>query len=49
MLSDTRDGSNLWQVQASVKKHEATSVDILARQQRFRDLKAMGSQLQQER
>ena len=34
---------------ASVKKHEAISADILVRQERFRDLKAMSSLLQQER
>merc|ERR1719470_81878 len=49
VLSDPRYGSNLQQVGASVKKHEAISADILARQERFRDLKAMSSQLQQER
>jgi spectrin beta len=42
-------GSNLQQVGASVKKHEAISDDILVRQKRFRDLKAMSSPLQQER
>jgi spectrin beta len=36
-------------VGASVKKHEAISADILVRQERFRDLKAMSSLLQQER
>ena len=49
VLSDPMYGSNLQQVGASVKKHEAISADILARQERFRDLKAMSSQLQQER
>jgi len=49
VLSDPRYGSNLQQVGASVKKHEAISADILARQERFRDLKAMSNQLQQER
>ena len=48
-MSNPRYGSNLQQVGASVKKHEAISADILARQERFRDLKAMSSQLQQER
>ena len=49
VLSDPRYGSNLQQVGASAKKHEAISAAILARQERFRDLKAMSSQLQQER
>ena len=48
VLSDPRYGSNLQQVGASVKKHEAISADILARQERFKDLEAMSSQLQQE-
>jgi spectrin beta len=33
-LSDPRYGSNLNQVEASVKKHEAISADILAREER---------------
>ena len=52
VLSDPRYGSSptcSQQVGASVKKHEAISADILARQERFRDLKDMSSQLQQER
>ena len=35
MLSDPRYGSNLNQVGASVKKHEAISADILAREERW--------------
>ena len=31
VLSDSRYGSNLMQVDATVKKHEAISADILAR------------------
>lgn len=31
VLSDPRYGSNLSQVEATVKKHEAISADILAR------------------
>ena len=42
VLSDPRYGSNLNQVGASVKKHEAISADIL---ERFLDLKAMSSSL----
>ena len=34
VLSDPRYGSNLLQVSASVKKHEAISADILARSDR---------------
>ena len=49
VLSDPRYGSNLQQVSASVKKHEAISADILARSDRFSDLKGMSSQLEQER
>ena len=39
--SNSRYGSNLQHVGASVKKHEAISTDILSRQERFKDLKAM--------
>jgi len=35
VLSDPRYGSNLQQVWASVKKHEAISADILGRQERY--------------
>merc|ERR1719210_2890017 len=49
VLSDPRYGSNLQQVSASVKKHEAISADILARSDRFSDLKAMSRQLETER
>ena len=48
VLSDTRYGSYLQQLGASVKKHEAISAVILARLERFRDLQAMSGQLQQE-
>merc|ERR550532_1304331 len=48
VLSDPRYGSNLQQVSASVKKHEAISADILARSDRFSDLKGMSNQLEQE-
>jgi spectrin beta len=41
--------TNLQQVGASVKNHEAIMADIFARQEKLRDLKAMSSQLQQER
>merc|ERR1719410_2824003 len=49
VLSDPRYGSNLQQVSASVKKHEAISADILARSDRFSDLKGMSGQLETER
>ena len=49
VLSDPRYGSNLQQLGASVKKHEAISADILVRQNRLRDLQAMSSELQRER
>ena len=48
VLSDPRYGSNLQQVDASVKKHEAISADILSRVERFKDLKAMSTQLKQQ-
>ena len=48
VLSDPRYGSNLNQVGASVKKHEAISADILARKERFLDLKAMSAALKDD-
>lgn len=45
VLSDPRYGSNLGQVDATVKKHEAISADILARVERFKDLTAMANEL----
>lgn len=48
VLSDPRYGSNLNQVLASVKKHEAISADILSRKDRFLDLKSMCVQLEKE-
>lgn len=49
VLSDPRYGSNLSQVDATVKKHEAISADILARTERFEDLSAMAAELVRER
>lgn len=49
VLSDPRYGSNLSQVDATVKKHEAISADILAREERFHDLTAMCNELVQEK
>lgn len=48
VLSDPRYGANLRQVDATVKKHEAISADILARVERFNDLTAMASELEME-
>lgn len=48
VLSDPRYGANLRQVDATVKKHEAISADILARVERFNDLTEMSSELQNE-
>lgn len=48
VLSDPRYGSNLAQVHATVKKHEAISADILAREERFQDLTQMCSELLRE-
>ncbi|CAK1587955.1 unnamed protein product [Parnassius mnemosyne] len=48
VLSDPRYGSNLTQVDATVKKHEAISADILARTERFEDLSAMAAELVRE-
>ncbi|KAL1509008.1 hypothetical protein ABEB36_003816 [Hypothenemus hampei] len=48
VLSDSRYGSNLAQVEATVKKHEAISADILAREERMHDLTQMCSELLRE-
>ncbi|XP_043236847.1 spectrin beta chain, non-erythrocytic 2-like isoform X8 [Amphibalanus amphitrite] len=48
VLSDPRYGSNLTQVEATVKKHEAISADILARRERFADLVSMADELERE-
>ncbi|KAH6925476.1 hypothetical protein HPB50_005725 [Hyalomma asiaticum] len=48
VLSDPRYGSNLSQVEATVKKHEAISADILAREERFQNLTKMADQLEAE-
>ncbi|XP_061385003.1 spectrin beta chain, non-erythrocytic 1 isoform X2 [Danaus plexippus] len=49
VLSDPRYGSNVAQVDATVKKHEAISADILARTERFEDLSAMAAELVKEK
>lgn len=48
VLSDPRYGSNLAQVDATLKKHEAVSADILAREERFQDLSQMCDELLKE-
>ncbi|VEN48181.1 unnamed protein product [Callosobruchus maculatus] len=48
VLSDPRYGSNLAQVDATVKKHEAISADILAREERIHDLTEMAKELVRE-
>ncbi|KAJ8972183.1 hypothetical protein NQ314_000313 [Rhamnusium bicolor] len=48
VLSDPRYGSNLAQVDATVKKHEAISADILAREERVHDLTQMANELVNE-
>ncbi|GFY64113.1 spectrin beta chain, non-erythrocytic 5, partial [Trichonephila inaurata madagascariensis] len=48
VLSDPRYGSNLSQVEATVKKHEAISADILAREERFQNLTTMADELVME-
>ncbi|XP_049846907.1 spectrin beta chain, non-erythrocytic 1 isoform X2 [Schistocerca gregaria] len=48
VLSDPRYGSNLAQVDATVKKHEAISADIMAREERFHDLTNMKEELVRE-
>ncbi|XP_008201528.1 spectrin alpha chain, non-erythrocytic 1 isoform X2 [Tribolium castaneum] len=49
VLSDPRYGSNRDQVDATVKKHEAISADILARQERVNDLTQMCNELVREK
>lgn len=49
VLSDAKYGSNLSQVDATVKKHEAISADIMAREERVHDLTHMCSELVKER
>ncbi|XP_017780552.1 PREDICTED: spectrin alpha chain, non-erythrocytic 1 isoform X2 [Nicrophorus vespilloides] len=49
VLSDPRYGSNLTQVDATVKKHEAISADILAREERVLNLTQMCQELVKEK
>jgi len=48
VLSDPRYGNSLTQVDATIKKHEAISADILAREERFHDLTNMSDELVRE-
>lgn len=48
VLSDPRYGINLTQVEATLKKHEAISADILAREQRCEQLVTMADYLVKE-
>nr|XP_040577591.1 spectrin beta chain, non-erythrocytic 1-like [Lepeophtheirus salmonis] len=48
VLIDPRYGSNLQQVEASLKKHEAISADIMSREDRFHNLKDMSQELNRE-
>lgn len=45
VLNDPRIGSNLTQIEATVKKHEAISADILARAERFESLSKIAQDL----
>ncbi|KAL0275436.1 UNVERIFIED_CONTAM: hypothetical protein PYX00_003283 [Menopon gallinae] len=49
VLSDPRYGNSMAQVDATVKKHEAISADILARKERYNDLSAMSAELRNEK
>ncbi|CAL8090883.1 unnamed protein product [Orchesella dallaii] len=49
VLSDPRYGINLAQVEATLKKHEAISADILAREQRCEQLVTMAEYLDKEK
>lgn len=48
VLSDPRYGSNLTQVDATIKKHEAIGADIMAREERVYDLSSMCNELVKE-
>lgn len=48
VLNDPRFGNSLTQVDATIKKHEAISADIMAREERFHDLNAMSEELIKE-
>ena len=48
VLSDPRYGANLYNVEASLKKHEAISADILSRNDRFKEIEKLMGQLERE-
>ena len=48
VLSDPRYGANLYNVEASLKKHEAISADILSRNDRFKEIEKLMAQLEKE-
>ncbi|XP_027197243.2 spectrin beta chain, non-erythrocytic 5 kst [Dermatophagoides pteronyssinus] len=48
VLSDVRYGNNLSQVEATIKKHEAISADILSRKERIDSLQQMTVELKNE-
>merc|ERR1712203_168311 len=47
VLSDPRYGANLFNVEASLKKHEAISADILSREDRFKEIGKLMALLEQ--
>ena len=48
VLSDPRYGANLFNVEASLKKHEAISADILSREDRFKEIEKLMAHLDKE-
>ena len=48
VLSDPRYGANLYNVMASLKKHEAISADIQSRNDRFKEIEKLMAQLERE-
>ena len=48
VLSDPRYGANLFNVEASLKKHEAISADILSREDRFKEIEKSMNHLDKE-
>ena len=49
VLLDPRYGANLFNVEASLKKHEAISADILSREDRFKEIDRLMTQLEKEK
>lgn len=48
VLSDPRYGANFYNVEASLKKHEAISADILSREDRFNEIEKLMNHLSKE-